>query len=128
MNSKGIGHVWVIFGYMKILLITSSYDKIKHYSISGYFPGYPLKSQISKYFPHKKSWSSSKICFSSSVSEFILIFLRGILFICAAESFKKSIKFLGQKKCTYLDVKNTLKFSRLISQSVFNKGGPRVYL
>ena len=41
MNSKGIGHVWEIFGYIKILLITSSYDKIKHYSISGYFPGYP---------------------------------------------------------------------------------------
>ena len=40
---------------------------------------------------------------------------------------KKSIKFLGQKKCTYLDVRNILKFLRLISQSVFNKGGPRGY-
>ena len=48
--------------------------------------------------------------------------------MCSEKLTYKSIKFLGQKKCIYLEVKNTLKFSRLISQSVFNKGGPRVGL
>ena len=80
-----------------------------------------MKSQTSKYFPRKKRynnfltlWNSRIFCFSSSVSEFILILLRGggLLYICCGKlsSRKQKVdKIFGPEKVHVPRCKKYLK-------------------